>query len=90
MIYEQVSITNKIGIHARPAGLIAKECSKFQATMVMKKNDARANMKSIFSLMKLQIKQGDTVIIEADGYDENEALKDILALIRSDFKGYPG
>jgi phosphocarrier protein len=87
MIHERVSITNKIGIHARPAGLIAKECNKFEATMIMKKNDARANMKSIFSLMKLQIKQGDTVTIEVDGYDEDEALKNILALIKSDFKG---
>jgi phosphocarrier protein len=86
MINKKIVIKNKIGIHARPAGLIVKECKNFESSMTMKKNDFEANMKSIYSLMKLQVKQGDTVTIVADGSDETQALEDILLLINTNLK----
>jgi phosphocarrier protein len=86
MITKNIVITNKIGIHARPAGLIVKECRKFESIMTIKKNNVEANMKSIYSLMKLQVKQGDLVTIEADGPDEAHALEDIILLINTNLE----
>jgi phosphocarrier protein len=86
MMTKNIVITNKIGIHARPAGLIVKECKKFESIMTIKKNNVEADMKSIYSLMKLQVKQGDSVTIEADGPDEAQALEDIVFLINTNLE----
>lgn len=71
------TITDEIGIHARPAGLLVRESKKFQSNITISYKDIIANAKSLFAIMGLGIKKGDTVTVTADGIDEADAIKDI-------------
>jgi len=68
------TINDNNGIHARPAGLIVKLASTFDADIKAELNGKSADMKKIFSVMSLGAKCGDTLNVYADGPDENEAI----------------
>lgn len=82
---EQITcvITDSNGIHARPAGLLVKEASKFKCKITVECNDKCGDAKKIFSLMSMGIKCGDSVTIRADGEDEHEAVKAISDFIKN-------
>jgi len=70
-------ICDKSGIHARPAGLLVKKASKFCSEMEIFKDEKQANLKKLFSVMSLGVKEGDTVRVTIDGKDEESALVEI-------------
>ncbi len=63
-------IKDALGIHARPAGLLVKEASKFSSEITIKKGEKSADLKRIFSLMSLGVKQGDEIVVKIKGEDE--------------------
>lgn len=67
-------ITDELGIHARPAGMLVKEAAKFQADIKIKKGEKEADAKRIFGVMGLAVKKAEEVTITADGADETEAI----------------
>lgn len=67
------------GIHARPAGLLVKEASKFKSKLTLKTGAKNADLKRIFAVMTLGVKSGDTINITAEGEDETAALAAISA-----------
>ena len=67
-------IQDELGIHARPAGMLAKEAIKFQSTIKIKKGDAEADAKRILGLMRLGVKKGENITVSVDGADEAEAV----------------
>ena len=67
------TIKDPLGIHARPAGLLVKETSKFVSDIIIEKDEKKGDAKKIFSLMSLGIKCGDEILIKIDGSDECEA-----------------
>lgn len=67
-------ITDEIGIHARPAGQLAKEAKNFQSAIKISINGREANVTKLMAVMGLGIKNGNTVTITADGADEEEAI----------------
>ena len=67
-------ITDELGIHARPAGLLVKEAAKFQADIKIKKGEKEADAKRIFGIMGLAAKKGDEIVLTADGADEADAI----------------
>ena len=69
-------VTDAQGIHARPAGILVKAIAKKTSDIKIKKaGDAReVNAKSIMAVMSLGVKQGNEVIITADGADEDAAI----------------
>jgi len=71
------TITDELGIHARPAGMLVKEADKFDSEISIYKNDNCGDAKRIFSVMSLGIKHGDKIKITINGKDEEEA-KDTL------------
>ena len=77
------SIKDALGIHARPAGLLAKEAQKFKCDVTIAKDGFSADAKRIFSLMKLAAKQGETVTVTCAGEDENNAAEAIEAFFNS-------
>ncbi len=77
------TIKDELGIHARPAGALVKEASKFKSTIVLEKNDKTADLKKIFSLMGLNVKYKDTVTVTASGEDENEAINAIEDFLKN-------
>lgn len=85
MLEEKVVIVNKIGLHARPAALLVKIADSFKCDVMLVKNDQEFNAKSIFSVMSAGIKEGDAISVRANGEGEEEALAEVIALIKAGF-----
>lgn len=66
-------ITDEVGIHARPAGLLVKEAKKYESQIMIKRADAQADAKKMMALMGLGIKCGEEVTVEVTGADEDTA-----------------
>lgn len=85
MIRKEVPITNKFGLHARPAALLVKLASTFESDVQLAKEDTEVNAKSILGVMMLAAGPGNVVTIIADGKDEEAAVQAISNLIESRF-----
>lgn len=69
------TITDPIGIHARPAGLLVKAAKAFAGTEItVTKGDKTAKSTQLMKLMGLGVKGGDTVTVTAEGADEENAI----------------
>lgn len=76
-------ITDASGIHARPAGQLVQEAGKFTSNLTMHKNDKSGDMKRIFAVMGLGAKQGETIVVRAEGEDEDAAIAAMEAFLRA-------
>jgi phosphocarrier protein HPr len=79
------TIVNRLGLHARPSAALTQTATRFQSEIWVTKNGRRVNGKSIMGVMMLAAACGATVLVEADGPDEEAALKTLLDLIASGF-----
>lgn len=75
-------IKDQLGIHARPAGLLVKKASAFKSDITIAKAGKTADLKRIFGIMGLGVKQGDEIIIKITGEDEEEAFTAIEEFIK--------
>lgn len=80
-----LTVTNKSGLHARPAALLVKAASDFKADVTILKDGKSFNAKSILSVMSAGVRQEEAITIQTTGVDEQEALAAIMALIQSNF-----
>lgn len=81
----KVTITNKLGLHARPAMSFADTASQFKADIFVIKSGNKFDGKSIMNLMMLAATQGTELEIEAAGPDADAALEALAKLIASNF-----
>ncbi len=81
----KLTVKNPEGLHARPAGLLAKKASEFQSSVQIVANQQTKNAKSIMSLMGLGLKQGDEFALVIDGPDADEAKRALSQLVESGF-----
>ncbi len=86
MLNKELTIINKLGIHARPAAQFVKLASQFDAEIVVEKDGEEVDGKSILGLMMLAVGHGAKIIVSADGPDEEAALKAIEDLINRKFE----
>ena len=77
------TVTDELGIHARPAGSLVKEARKFESRLSVAKGSKRADLKKLFSVMGLGAKQGDALVIEAEGADEAAAAEAMEAFLKA-------
>lgn len=70
------------GIHARPAGELVKLAKGFGSQVKMVKDGKEADVKKIFAVMSLAVKQGQTVTIRTEGEDEAEASAQLEAFMK--------
>ena len=64
-------ITDPVGIHARPAGILVKEVKNYKdSTITLTKGDKTVNLLKLMALMQMGIKQGDKVTVSVEGGDE--------------------
>jgi len=75
-------ITDEVGIHARPAGVLAKKVKDYQSTITITKGDKSAEAKKLMAVMALGVKKGDTVTVTVEGADEDTALVDMEAFFK--------
>ena len=64
------TLTDPLGLHARPAGLLVKEARQFSSTATIIKGDKSARATSLMKIMGMGVKQGDTVTVQVEGGDE--------------------
>ena len=69
----EVIVNDPVGIHARPAGLLVKEATKYESEITIEHNNKTADCKKIFAVMGLCAKYKDNLIIRISGIDEKEA-----------------
>ena len=85
MIKVSVSITNKLGLHARASAKLTKLAGGFKSEIHLSRNSRRVNAKSIMGVMMLAAGLGSEIEIEAEGADEQEAVAALRALIDGKF-----
>lgn len=68
------TINDELGIHARPAGLLAKEAKKFASVCTITKGTQTKKLTQLMGIMSLAVKKGEEVIIRAEGADEDQAI----------------
>lgn len=71
------TITDEIGIHARPAGMLAKKAKAFESSVTIAKGEKEAALTKLMAVMALGVKHGDTVTVKAEGADEEAAIAEI-------------
>ena len=69
----EYTITDPVGIHARPAGVLVKEIKKYASAVTVTKGEKSVNALKLMALMGMGIKQGDTVKVTVEGADEDTA-----------------
>jgi len=78
-------ITNKVGLHARPARLLVQTAAQFQARISVQCGEKTANAKSILGVLKLGAALGDTLVLHAEGEDAEQAVETLTSLARRKF-----
>ena len=73
-------ITEHVGIHARPAGMLNKEAKKYQSAIMIHRGEKSANVLRLMAVMQLGVKCGETVKVTIEGADE-----DVVAPIIEEF-----
>jgi len=81
-----VTIRNRAGIHARPAALIAQTANRFASEILIERDEARINAKSIMGIITMAASYNSVLTICASGTDEKEAIEAINALFENKFE----
>lgn len=84
-VTRELVITNKLGIHARPASMLVRAASRFHASVFVEKDGETVNAKSIMNLMMLAAGPGSRIRVHAQGADAAQAVAEIERLIKSKF-----
>jgi len=80
-----ITISNKLGLHARAAAKLTQLAGQFTSEIFIARDARRVNAKSIMGVMMLAAGQGVTVRVDATGSDANAALAEIAALFADKF-----
>ncbi len=81
----ELVVTNKLGIHARPAALFVKTANRFHSEIFVEKDGEKVNGKSIMGLMMLAAGPGSKLHVTAEGADAARALVELEALVKRKF-----
>jgi phosphocarrier protein HPr len=85
MIKKTISVSNKLGLHARASSKLVDVAEQFYAESWIETHNKKANAKSIMTLLVLGAKFGDEVIVSSEGKDEEAALTAICDLFNNKF-----
>jgi phosphocarrier protein HPr len=85
MIKTSVTISNRLGLHARASAKLTKLAGAFKCDVHMSRNGRRVNAKSIMGVMMLAAGAGSEIEIETDGADERTAMEALVAMINDKF-----
>ena len=85
MITREIKITNRLGLHARPAALVVKAAGGFESEVFLIKDGTRINAKSIMGVMMLAAEFGSTLEIEALGADAHAAVDAVAEVFAQKF-----
>jgi len=86
MTQQTVTISNRAGIHARPAAVIVQAAKDFKANIYFEKDNDRINAKSIMGILTLAAAYVTKLTVVAEGEDEELAVQAIVRLFKSNFE----
>ena len=82
-VRREVDVTAPAGLHARPAAEFAATAARFDSDIRVRRGDREADAKSMLLLLTLDVRQGDRVVITAEGVDADVAVETLCALVES-------
>lgn len=85
MVRQKVTVTNRTGLHLKPAGMLCNEAIKYESRITFQFHSTNVNAKSVLSVLAACVKCGDEVEMICEGPDEQEALAAMVAVIESKF-----
>ena len=85
VVEAKVRITNRLGIHARPATLLVKAAQKFESRITLIKDNMEVDGKSIMDIMILAAEPDSSITIRAEGEDEDEAVQALKKIVEDRF-----
>jgi len=85
VLTKELTITNTLGLHARPAAMFVKLCNTYKAEIWVDKGGERVNGKSIMGLLMLAAACGTKIKVIAQGTDAHEAIKALEVLLQRKF-----
>ncbi len=83
----EYTVKDEMGIHARPAGILVKQLASVKSSVKIevKAKDKSADAKRLMAVMKMAVKQGDTVTVTVEGEDEDTAAPQIEQFFKENF-----
>lgn len=85
MIEREVTIRNRAGLHTRPASMLVKTASQFDADIYLRRDNYEINGKSVIGVMTLAAEQGATLTLVVEGADEEAAADALTELFEDGF-----
>ena len=85
MYTQEITVTNEVGLHAKPATYFIQKANEFKSSIWVEKEERRVNAKSLLGVLSLGIVKGTAITLIADGVDEDAAVATLSELIDSDF-----
>ena len=84
-IEKDIAITNRLGLHARPAAMFVRIASRYRSEVWVSKEGEEVNGKSIMGLMMLAAGKGSKLRLRCEGPDADKAVEELEQLIKSNF-----
>ena len=84
-IRKEITIQNKLGLHARPVAMFVKTANKFESEISVEKNNESVNGKSIMGMMMLAAGKDTVITLTATGSDAEEAMQELEKVINNKF-----
>ncbi|MEW6306783.1 MAG: HPr family phosphocarrier protein [Verrucomicrobiota bacterium] len=84
-VTKELTVINKLGIHARPAAMFVKIANRFESEIFVEKDGEQVNGKSIMGLMMLAAGPSSKIRVHASGNDATQAINEIEALLKRKF-----
>lgn len=85
MCEKEVTVQNQVGLSARPATFFIQKANCFKSSIWIEKEERRVNAKSLLGVLSLGIDGGTTIKVIAAGYDEEQAVDELVKLVNSGF-----
>ena len=85
MVEAEAIVVNRLGLHARPSAKLTRLAGRFRSDVWLSAKGRRVNAKSIMGVMMLAAAKGSTIVVEAEGPDEQEAAAAVCELFAAGF-----
>ncbi len=82
MTQRAIEIKLSNGLEARPIAVLVQVASKYESSIYIESGDKKVNAKSIMGMMSLSLRNGESIVVNASGADEQEAANDIERFLR--------
>jgi len=82
---KKVEITNKVGLHIRPASLLVEAAQKFKSKIWIEKDGKKVDGKSVTSLLLISAEKGSKINIKAEGIDAPKAVETLANIVKNKF-----